>query len=105
MAKFRMLNTRFWDDSYVISLDPTEKLLFIYLLTNALTSICGIYEIQLRRIAFDTGIDIEMVKNVFSRFELDKKILYRDGWVCVVNFIKHQKINRSVEKGMLSAIN
>ena len=56
-----MVNTKFWDDTYIVTLDPIEKLLYLYFLTNPLTNICGIYEIQLRRVAFDTGIDKEVV--------------------------------------------
>ena len=42
--KQRYVNTRFWNDTYVSSLDPIEKLLFIYLLTNEHTNISGVYE-------------------------------------------------------------
>ena len=42
MAKFRYVNTRFWDDSYVAELSPLEKLAFLYLLTNSLTTIAGV---------------------------------------------------------------
>ncbi len=46
MAKYRVVNTRFWDDAYVAELSPNEKLIFLYLLTNALTTIGGIYELS-----------------------------------------------------------
>lgn len=105
MAKQRYINTRFWDDGYVVSLDPLEKLLFIYLLTNPLTEICGAYEIPLRRIAFDTGIDSDMVLKMLSRFAEADKVIYRDGWVLVCNFIKHQAVNPKIEKGIENAVN
>ena len=54
MAKQRYLSTSFWTDSYVEKLDPSEKLLFIFLLTNDSTNLCGIYEITTRRISFET---------------------------------------------------
>ncbi len=91
MSKNRYINTKFWDDSYVINLDPIEKLLFLYLITNPLTSICGIYEVALRRVAFDTGIDSEMVKKILDRYENDGKMKYENGWLAIRNFIKHQK--------------
>ena len=34
MAKQRYINTKFWRDSYIEDLDPIEKLLFLYLLSN-----------------------------------------------------------------------
>lgn len=104
MAKQRYINTRFWDDGYVVTLDPLEKLLFIYFLTNPLTEICGAYEIPLRRIAFDTGIDADMVTKMVKRFADADKIIYRDGWVLVCNFIKHQSSNPKIEKGVENAV-
>lgn len=100
MAKERMINTKFWDDSYIVNLDPIEKLLYLYFLTNPLTNICGIYEIQLRRIAFDTGIDKDMVQKVIDRFSKDDKIYFIDGWLAIKNFAKHQRDNPSVKKGI-----
>ncbi len=55
LAKQRIVNTKFWDDSYITRLTPTEKLLFLYLITNPLTNISGVYELPLKRVAFDTG--------------------------------------------------
>jgi hypothetical protein len=56
MAKQRVVNTRFWDDDYIMELGPTEKLVFLYVLTNPLTDLCGAYQITLKRISFDTGL-------------------------------------------------
>lgn len=101
MAKKRYVNTRFWDDTYISNLDPSEKLLFLYFLTNPVTNISGIYEIPLKRIALDTGFDIEMIKKMMSRFIRDKKIVYEQGWLVLLNFIKHQNINSpAVQKGI-----
>lgn len=95
-----MVNTRFWMDDYISNLDPIEKLLFLYFLTNPSTDISGVYEVPLKTVAVDTGIDKEMVIKVVKRFEKDKKIKYVDGWVAVKNFIKHQKENPKVARGI-----
>lgn len=100
MAKERMINTRFWIDDYISNLDPIEKFLFLYFLTNPSTDICGVYEIPLKTVATDTGIEIEMVKKILKRFGRDKKIFYHDGWIGIKNFSKHQKDNPSVKKGI-----
>ncbi len=104
MAKQRYINTRFWDDGYVVTLDPIEKLLFLYFLTNPLTEICGAYEIQLKRVALDTGIDRDMVLKILNRFEDEDKIIYRDGWILVNNFIKHQSVNPKVQIGIEKSV-
>jgi len=101
MSKQRIINTKFWDDTYIINLDPIEKLLFLYLLTNPLTNISGIYEISLRRIAFDTGIDSEMVTKILSRFKVEKRVFYVEGWIVIKNFIKNQVLNPSVKQGIM----
>ena len=100
MSKERYLNTKFWDDNYIIEKDPIEKLLFLYLLTNTLTNIIGIYEISINRIAFDTGIDKDMVIKILERFEIDDKAKYKNGWIALKNFTKHQKNNPKINKGI-----
>ena len=102
MSKSRMVNTQFWDDNYVMDLDPIEKLLFLYLLTNQATNMLGIYELHIRRIAFDTGIDKDMVLKIFDRFDKADKAKYVDGYVILKNFTKHQSYN---DKMKVSAIN
>ena len=104
MSKNRMISTRFWDDSFIINCDPIEKLLFLYFLTNPLTSICGIYEISLKRIAFDTGIDKEMIIKILDRFEKADKMKYENGWLALKNFVNNQKCSdnpEDIEKALL----
>lgn len=102
-----MINTRFWIDDYISNLDPSEKLLFLYFLTNPYTEICGIYELPLKHVAMETGLDKEMVVKILARFEKDKKIIYKNGWVGIYNFAKHQvdnpKVHRGIEIGLAKA--
>lgn len=100
MSKKRYVDTKFWDDNYIIEKDPSEKLLFLYLLTNTLTNIVGIYEISIKRIAFDTGLDKDMVINMLKKFETDDKIKYENGWLAFKNFIKHQLDNPKINAAM-----
>lgn len=98
--KHRYIDTSFWDDAYIMKCDPSEKLLFMYLLTNPLTNICGVYQIELRRITFDTGFEQATVLHILSRFERDDKCVYRDGWLAMKNWIKHQTTSPKVERGI-----
>lgn len=100
MAHQRFINTNFWKDGYIIELDPIEKLLFLYLLTNPSTSIAGIYEINVRQIAFDTGIDRDMVAKVIARFVRDGKVYYKNGWLALTNWVKHQSSSPKVVSGV-----
>lgn len=104
MSKFRYVNTRFWDDNYTSNLDPIEKLLFLYCLTNTSTNICGVYEIPIKKIAMDTGVDKDMVLKILDRFTKDGKVFYINGWLAIKNFIKHQTINPKTETGIVLAL-
>jgi hypothetical protein len=100
MAKKRYIDTKFWSDNYITELDILERYLFLYLISNEHTGLCGIYEIPLRVMAFESGLDTDMLSKILGRFEVDGKILYRNGWVAIKNFIKNQVSNPSVNEGI-----
>lgn len=104
MAKNRMINTRFWVDDYISNLDPVEKLLFLYFLTSPASDISGAYEVPLKTVATDTGIEIQTVARIIKRFTRDKKIFYINGWVGIVNFAKHQLDNPKVQAGIKNGL-
>jgi hypothetical protein len=90
MNKNRYINTKFWDDDYIGELNPHEKLVFIYLLTNANTNIAGVYEITIKKISWDTAIDREEIKQILNKFVNDCKIEKHGDYVVLINFFKHQ---------------
>lgn len=96
----RYIKDSFWTDSYIESLSPDHKLIFIYLLTNPQCNIAGVYEITHKRIAYETGFDIDVIKNILKRFEEDGKILQWKSYIALLNHSKHQSQNPSVEKGI-----
>lgn len=89
--KERLINTRFWNDNWVRSINPLDRYLFIYLLTNEYTNISGIYELPLPTMAFGSGLDERDLEKVMLP-RLEPKVFYKDGWVIMVNFLKHQHI-------------
>lgn len=99
MAKERMLNTRIWSDNWMSQLDPIEKLLFLYFLTNSYTNISGIYEMPVKIAAVETGIDPTMIDKVLTR--LHPKVITINGWVILPNFPKYQNLRSGdVVKGI-----
>ena len=90
MSKYRQIDTKFWSDNFIVDLDPLDRYLFLYFLTNEHNNIAGIYELPLRTMAFETGLEVEMLKMMVKR--LEGKIVYFEGWVFLKNFIKHQNI-------------
>lgn len=100
MSVSRMINSKFWSDSFVVDkLNPLDRYLFLYFLTNEKTNLAGVYEIPLRTLANETGLDKEEILRMLERFK--GKVEYKDGWVCLVNFVKHQNLgNKSIVKGI-----
>ena len=94
-SKNRYISTGFWDDAWVQSLDPSEKFVFLFLLTNPLTNIAGIYEITTRRIVFDTGYNADTIANILKKFEKAGKVFVKDDLIVLVNWPKHQKVSEN----------
>lgn len=91
MAGYRQIHTRIWKDEWFGDLAPDEKLLFIYLFSNDEAQISGIYKISLKVIANETGLDRQLIKDTLQKFADDKKVLYQDGVVWVVNMGRYHK--------------
>ena len=99
-----MVSTSFWDDSWVAELEPTQKYLFLYLLTNPLTNISGVYEVRTERIVFDSGLKKSEVTETLSAFEKAGKIVRESSWIGIVNFTKHQSLNPKVKRGIVNEL-
>ena len=89
----RSVDTRFWRDGWVRKLNALDRYVFLYFLTNEHSTWCGVYEVDLSMIAFETGVDEnDLKKSILPR--LVPKIVYIDGWVVIKNFEKYHS-NRS----------
>lgn len=93
MAGYRQLHTRMWSsDRWFADLKPALKLLFIYLFSNERASVCGLYELPLRVVAFETGLDADVIQDGLQAFEQADKAYYdpETGVVLVKNMFKYQ---------------
>lgn len=89
MSKMRMINTDYWTDPWVVdNLNPLDSHLFIYLFTNSHTNVAGIYELSLRTISSEIGIEKEELARMMKR--LEPKVHYVNGWVVLKATIKNQ---------------
>ena len=91
MATQRYISTSFWDDEWVQKLDPSEKFLYLYLMTNPLTNIAGVYKISAKRISFDTGFNSDTVGHILDKFEKARKIHRIGEYMVLPSWPKHQK--------------
>ena len=93
MSNYRQLHSRMWSsDNWFIDLKPEFKLLFIYLFSNERASICGLYELPLQIISFETRLDIETISHGLEIFTKADKVKYdfESGVVWVKNMLKYQ---------------
>jgi hypothetical protein len=103
--KLRSVNTKFWDDPFIESINPAEKLLFLYLLTNSLSNLLGVYEITIKRICYDTSLAKDTVLNGLKRFEKDKKAYYIQNYIILPNWIKNQHLNSNMKIAVAKEFN
>lgn len=101
MGKVRGINTDFWTDTWVVdTLNPLDCHLFMYLLTNPATNLIGVYELSLRIMSFQVGIEKDELLRMLKR--LEPKVRYIDGWVVLRNGIKHQNYkNSNINTGII----
>lgn len=84
----RSIDSRFWSDGWVRKLNALDRYLFLYLLTNDHTTWCGVYELDIAMMAFESGIDREDLERAMLP-RLSPKVIYVDGWVYVPNWMKY----------------
>jgi hypothetical protein len=90
---YRTIDTCIWDDPWVSELEPLDKLLFVYLMTNRRSTPCGAFEITLKQISFETGLSQEQARRMLPK--MAPKVMWwgEHQIVWVRNFYKHQRAN------------
>lgn len=105
MSKLRSVSTAFWSDPFIEDLTPNEKLLFLYLITNDKTNMLGIYEVSIKKISFDTGLNKDVIEKALKEFERLSKVKYIKNHIVLVNFMKHQNYNTNMKKSAIDIYN
>ena len=105
MSKLRSVSTAFWSDPFIEDLTPSEKLLFLYLITNDKTNMLGIYEVSIKKVSFDTGLNKDIIEKALKEFERLSKVKYIKNHVVLVNFMKHQNYNTNMKKSAIDIYN
>ena len=93
MANYRQVHTKIWKDNWFLDLQPSHKLFFIYLFTNEMASISGIYELPQRVMSFESGLTPSEIQEAFKEYERAQKAFYENGVVWVVNLRKYHETN------------
>ncbi|MDP2920562.1 MAG: hypothetical protein Q8O43_10155 [Dehalococcoidia bacterium] len=92
MANYRQLHTKTWVDSWFMELSPEQKLLFIHLFSNQRASACGLYEMPIRVMSFETGLAPETIKKCLEVYNDADKVYYdfQTSVIWIVNMPKYQ---------------
>lgn len=84
----RSIDTRFWSDGWIRKLNALDRYVMLYLLTNEHSTWCGVYELDIEMLAFESGVDkVDLERAIFPR--LAPKAIYFDGWVYIPNWMKY----------------
>lgn len=99
MARYRSLETAFWQDNFTVKLPAAEKIFYIYILTNIRTNQCGIYNFSITFSAVELGCSEEEVKALINKFIDYGKILYDEETeeIMILNWYKYNLcINKNI---------
>lgn len=76
MAIYRNIQMSFWTDTKIMDeFSVEEKFMYLYLLTNPHTNLCGCYEISFRQIAYETGLGEKKIKSVFDKLQKPHEVI------------------------------
>lgn len=90
MAEYRTIKMSFWSDPYIEELPAHAKLLYLYLFTSSHTNNLGVLEITRRKMANESGLDLEEVNSVIDLLTGTSKVAVDGHKTLVIKFIKNQ---------------
>ncbi len=95
MAIYRQLQTNLWQDEFILELEPLEKYLYTYLMTNPRTTQCGIYRLVKKLMELELGLEWETIYKILKKLMDNNKISYCEetGEIMLINWSKYNFIN------------
>jgi hypothetical protein len=88
----RIVDTSFWTDGKVEDFTPEDKYFMLYLLTNPQTTQLGIYEVSVKRTAYELGYSVDAVRALIERFEKVHGVVFfsrETNEIAIKNFLRH----------------
>lgn len=104
MAKHRMVVTSVWRKSRRFRpCSRNARYLYLYLLTNEDTELCGIYEQDWEDLLLWADMDEGEAAEAFKELEDRGLAAYRNGWVLILNYkavVANPNVRKGVEEGL-----
>lgn len=92
MADYRYIQVKVWRDEWFSELPDDGKVFWFYLLTNPSSSVCGMFRLSDKFIAFDTGISVERIRELKEQFKQAGKIEFENDIIWIK---KWRELNHS----------
>ena len=91
MVNFKQIDMRFWQNDFVLGLTPEERYFYMYLVTNTMTTKCGIYKFNVKVAELETGYTAEVIEKLLESFESYGKISVSKSTkeIMILNWFKH----------------
>ena len=91
MTNYKQIDMRFWQNDFVLGLAPEERYFYMYLVTNTMTTKCGIYKFNMKVAELETGYTAEVIEKQLENFESYGKIVISGTTkeIMIVNWFKH----------------
>jgi len=106
LANYRLVSVHIWNDPDFEQLTPSEKTIFLYLITNNATSDSGIYTVTPKKIANDTNVQLGTVNKLLGNcknlsYDFDNKCIF------IHNFLQYNGGGRPnlLEKALIRESN
>lgn len=94
MAIYRNVQMAFWSDTKIADdFTAKEKYLYLYLLTNPHSNLCGCYEISISQMALETAIEKKEIPELITRLQDAHKVILFSKDTKEVLLLNHHKYN------------
>ena len=109
MAIYRNVQMSFWTDRKIDEdFTAEQKYVYLFLLTNPLTNLCGCYEIGHRQGAKLTGLSASQFAGIMEKLEKQHKVISyseKTGEVLIMNWSKYNwTLSEKFRKPLLAEI-
>jgi hypothetical protein len=101
---YKQIQEKFWQNDFVLELKPEERYFYMYLITNTMTTLCGIYKFSIKIAELETGLAPEVIEKHLRTFESYGKVIISKTTkeIMIANWFKH---NFKGSKRTIASIN
>lgn len=103
----RMIDTNIWEDAKVEELTPMAKLMWVYVLTSPRGNLAGCFELTIRRISIDTGMQAAQARKAIDELRAASLVAYDEqtSELLILQWGKHNwSKSPKLEKPLTEAI-